>query len=97
VELAYKHLGTLLSALLDHAPARERLVRRCKGVLGALARLGVLSPEHFAECADASIEALMCFYGRATPIGRAACAEIEKARPKNIYARLRKNLYQNLK
>ena len=79
VEDAYKHLGTMVSALVDHEPARGRLVRRCVGVLGALGRLSALTVDQFAEAADASLHALMAYYGRCTPMGAAACARIQDA------------------
>jgi len=51
----YKHLGTMLASLLDHTEVRERVVRRCSGVVAALARLGVLNTELYARASSAAV------------------------------------------
>ena len=76
----YKHLGTMLASMLDHSQVRERVVRRCSGVITALARLGVLNVEQYARASSAAVLSVLGYYGRATPIGRAACEQIEVVR-----------------
>ena len=73
----YKHLGTVLEGTIDHTPTRDYVVNRCRSLLGALARLDILSAEEYVHAAKAVVTSVIGYYGRCTPIGLHACERIE--------------------
>jgi hypothetical protein len=82
----YKHLGSVIGTDMLHELVRDCCVRRCCAVLAALARIGVLSLLQFEQAADAAVNSVIGYYGRATPIGMEACEQIEAARRRGMAA-----------
>ena len=78
----YPHLGTELSladAFDDVHLVRERVVKRIETLLMLLGRLGGLTLEQLRACTLALLRGVLGYYGRATPMGDAACDRLDKA------------------
>ena len=76
----YKHLGSPLAAQLQHDGVRGRLVKRCRSLLGALGRLGVLDARQFERASRSVVDSLIGYYGRSTPMDWETCERIERMR-----------------
>ena len=76
----YKHLGTWLETTARHHATRERVVARCRGIAGMLARLGCLTAAQYVEAVDIAVRSVIMYYGAATPMSRSACERIDRAK-----------------
>ena len=80
----YKHVGYIQEALGGFGKHRDRVVTQCKGIIGAVARLGLLSADQFIEVVDIATTTMIAYYGAAIPLGRETCEGIDRAKRKAL-------------
>ena len=76
----YKHLVTWLETTARHHTTRERVVARCRGIAGMLARLGCLTAAQYVEAVDIAVRSVIMYFGAATPMSRSVCERIDRQR-----------------
>ena len=76
----YKHLGTEMAVSGTRRAVEEKVVARCRGVAGMLARLGCLTAAQYVEAVDMATRSIVMYYGAATPMCAEACERVDVAK-----------------
>ena len=86
---SYKHLGSPETATWSGGQdgARKKVVEKCKQMIGAIGRLGVLREDQLRMAMTLAVEGLIGYYARCTALRMEDCDGIEAAREAVLKAR----------